>query len=396
MPLTRNLYELDEVVSALQVCLRRGYGRAAFWLWELVVSKEEILALTCLTDAWLRGGGGYDPQLLTLPLSDKGWPERYVRVAAAIKTARERNATRFLNEAAAEPLRPYVTPLAASEKARARRHQRSTAFVASLSTDEPIDKNEAANWWISFDSACRQHHARDAIWLLQAVQPILSADAIWTAIRLSSRGSLLTKKAVELLKEAPILTEPTHQALAQANATLILSTTTKERETVMIQKPMELLSYCREWATWSSMVGRRKARVHAIPAEALHGSTTRGGIPFKYTNITDVRDPVTLLSDGCTFWRLALQEAGVTVDEETQAIAFPDDEGIEAFYQRYFPDDIPDEWSAEDQAKSHGRGCQDSAPPSVIVEVQIREEPLNQRGWNMATHVRHGTKTLKT
>jgi hypothetical protein len=396
MPLTRNLYELDEVVSALQVCLRRGYGRAAFWLWELVVSKEETLALSCLTDAWLRGGGGYDPQLLTLPLTDIGWPERYVRVAAAIKTASSRNATRFLNETAADPSRPYVTPLAASEKARARRHQRSTAFVASLSTDEPIDKNDAANWWISFDAACRQHHARDAIWLLQAVQPILSADAIWSAIRFSSRGSPLTKKAIELLKEAPILTEPTHQALAQANTVLLLSATTKERESVMVQKPMELLSYRREWATWSSMVGRRQARIHSIPAEALHGATTRGAIPFKYTNITDVRDPITLLSDGCTFWRLALQEAGVTVDEDTQAIAFPDDDAIEAFYQRYFPDDIPDEWSTEDQAKSHGRGCQDTAPPPVIVEVQIREEPLVQRGWNMATHVRLASpKNLK-
>jgi hypothetical protein len=164
----------------------------------------------------------------------------------------------------------------------------------------------------------------------------------------------------------------------------------------MVQKPTELLSYRREWATWSSMVGRRQARVHAIPAEALHGSTTRGAIPFKYSNITDVRDPVTLLSDGCTFWRLALQEAGVTVDEDTGSIAFPDDDAVEAFYQRYFPDDIPDEWSAEDQAKSHGRGCQDTAPPPVIVEVQIREEPLNQRGWNMATHVRLASpKNLK-
>jgi hypothetical protein len=397
MPLTRNLYELDEVVSALQVCLRRGYGRAAFWLWELVVSKEETLALNCLTDAWLRGGGGYDPQLLTLQLTDIGWPERYVRIAAAIKTARERNATRFLNETAVDPSRPYVTPLAASEKARQRRKERSAAFVASLSTDEPIDKNEAANWWISFDAACRQHHSKDAIWLLQAVQPTLSADAIWSAIQIAARGSLLTKNAIELLKGAPILTEPTHQVLAQANAVLLLCTTTKERETTMVQKPTELLSYRREWATWSSMVGRRKARIHAIPAEALHGATTRGAIPFKYTNIADVRDPVTLFSDGSTFWRIALQEAGVTVDEDTQAIAFPDDDVLEAFYQRYFPDDIPDEWSAEDQAKSHGRGCQDTAAaPPPVPEVQIREEPLNQRGWNMATHVRFASpKNLK-
>lgn len=395
MPLTRNLYELDEVVSALQVCLRRGWGRAAFWLWELVVSKEEALALNCLTDAWLRAGGGYDPDLLTLQLTDIGWPERYVRVAAAIATAKTRNAVRFLNQTAADPIRPSVTPLASSEQARQRRQERSAAFIATLSTDEPIDKKDAAYWWISFDSACRQHKSTDAIWLLQAVQPILSADAIWSAIRIAARGSAITKDAIDLLQDVAD-PYPIQQALAQANAVLILSTPTKERETKMLQKPTELLSYRREWATWTSMVGRRKARIHTIPAEALHGSTTRGAIPFKYTNIADVRDPVALLSEGCRFWRLALEEAGVTVDEDTQAIAFPDDDAIEAFYQRYFPDDIPDEWSAEDQAKSHGRGCQDSETPAPAPEeVLVREEPMTQRSWNMATHVRLGLLPAK-
>ena len=394
MPLTRNLYELDEVVSALQVCLRRGWGRAAFWLWELVVSKEETLALQTLNDTWLHVGGGHDPDLLTLPLTDNGWTERYVRIVAAIAATKTRNAVRYLNETAHDPIRPFVTPLPSSEKARQRRQERSAAFVASLSTEEPIEKNKAAHWWISFDAACRQHHPRDAIWLLQAVQPILSPDAIWSAIRIAARGSDITKDAIALLQDVAE-PHPTHQALAQANATLLLSTSTKERESIMLQKPTELLNYRREWATWSSMVGRRKARIHTIPVEALHGSTTRGSIPSKYTNITDVRDPVILLSEGCRFWRLALEEAGVTTDEEGNS-AFPDDDALEDFYQRYFPDDIPDEWSAEDQAKSHGRGCQDSATPAPLPEeVHIREEPLPLRAWNSATHVRHTVSPCK-
>ncbi len=32
------------------------------------------------------------------------------------------------------------------------------------------------------------------------------------------------------------------------------------------------------------------------------------------------------------------------------------DEIREAFYDMYFPDDIPDEWSAKDREKSHGYG----------------------------------------
>jgi hypothetical protein len=34
-----------------------------------------------------------------------------------------------------------------------------------------------------------------------------------------------------------------------------------------------------------------------------------------------------------------------------------DDESKETFYETHFPDDIPDEWSLEDQQKSHGIGC---------------------------------------
>jgi hypothetical protein len=40
MPLTRHLYELDEVTSALQTCLRKGWPRAHYWLWELLQSDE--------------------------------------------------------------------------------------------------------------------------------------------------------------------------------------------------------------------------------------------------------------------------------------------------------------------------------------------------------------------
>ena len=46
---------------------------------------------------------------------------------------------------------------------------------------------------------------------------------------------------------------------------------------------------------------------------------------------------------GCPFWDTALESI---VDDETK----------EAFYEKYFPDDIPDEWSLEDQKKSHGFG----------------------------------------
>ena len=38
--LTRNLYEIDEVVAALQLCLWKRWPQAMFWAWELFVSEE--------------------------------------------------------------------------------------------------------------------------------------------------------------------------------------------------------------------------------------------------------------------------------------------------------------------------------------------------------------------
>jgi hypothetical protein len=112
----------------------------------------------------------------------------------------------------------------------------------------------------------------------------------------------------------------------------------------------------RAWASWTPLIGTRKARIYEIPTEALTPTTTRGSLSTKYTNIGELRDPVPSLFEGCAWWRARLQEVGAVQDEETGAVLFPTDDVLETFYANYFPDDIPDEWSREDQLKSHGRG----------------------------------------
>jgi len=384
MPLSRNLYELDEVTAALQLCLTKGWGRAIFWLCELVLSKEEELAHQILLDIWLRSGGGHDPFLF----EDPSWANRGTRVMAASKSAGSLNAMRFLERTTALPCRPSVTPLAESPASEDRRRQKAAAFISSLPADETIDRTEATNWWISFEVACRQHSRTDAVWLLQAVQPLLCADSIWSAIRTACRGSKTTHAAIGALEKMAAATSVTQQILCQTNAVLLLCVATKERETVTLVKPAELPSYKRDWTTWTETAGRRAARIHEIPAEALHATTVRGSMPFKYTNIGDVRDPVVLLSEGCRFWQETLSTHGITVSEETGAALFPDDDVLEKFYEQYFPDDIPDEWSAADQKKSHGRGSQEMAKPSWLSEPRLMEEPVCQRSWNLGIHVR--------
>jgi hypothetical protein len=127
--------------------------------------------------------------------------------------------------------------------------------------------------------------------------------------------------------------------------------------------------------------GRRQSRLYAISAEALHKDTVRGSISNRYTNIQDIREPILLLMQGCAWWRRMTEAAGFKETEDT--LEMPDDDGYEAFCDEFFPDDIPDEWSAADQQKSHGRGIAETAPEPE--SPWIREEPVNQREWSWGT-----------
>jgi hypothetical protein len=105
-----------------------------------------------------------------------------------------------------------------------------------------------------------------------------------------------------------------------------------------------------------------------------------------YTNINELREPVPGLGEACAWWRSVLKTEGITEQNETDTMEFPNDNVLESFHDRYFPDDIPDEWSTVDQQKSHGRGCLESAPEPIV--PVIREEPVSRRIWRMAIHVR--------
>lgn len=400
MPLTRHFYEMDEVISAQQVCLRNNWTmKALFWTWELLASAETEAALNGVRLAWLRWGGGYYPSVMTQqPKTANEWIQFVMCADVAIGAAGSLNAERFLAEAAIEPTRQGITPAAADAKAVARRKERSAAFVAYLSPEENIDHDEAAEFWISLDSACRQGSRRDAFWLLQAAQPVLSADAIWSALRLSVRGDnhadLIT--IIDRLR-ATAGPHPVHQVLHQAAVLLIHCTPTSDRPK-LLAPPTSITTlaprFQRAWTEWSAVMGRRAARIYAIPKEAMHAATTRGSLAKRFTNINDVREPIYGLVDGCKWWQEAVAAAGILVERQANGdieIEFLDDDVLEAFYDKHFPDDIPDEWSAEDQQKSHGVGVAETAAVAPAA-VAVREELVEPHAWSTGILVRDAAR----
>jgi hypothetical protein len=361
--LSKNLYEIDEVVAALQLCLRMFWPRAHFWAHELVISEEEDLLRKTLRDAWLDYGAPADLALLIdLHWSDSNNAALVSRVMAAIQVTGSLAPLLLFNKGTG--YRPRVTSATSDPTVLARRSKADDFLAATES--ENMDPEHLKAWWISFDSACRCHWFRDAFWLLQAVQPTLSSDGIWEGIMLAARGFPEVKDFIRELRCLPDQV----RAQAAAVATLCYPST---------NLPLPAKAQQVDWSQWSR--SGRGARVYEIPQEDLHSQTTRGSLSTKYTNIQDIREPILLLPQGCAYWRRITQAAGFiqTGDE----VEIPD-EAYEAFYDRYFPDDIPDEWSAADQQKSHGRGLSEKTydPPTHIIRDQISETE-----WAWGIHV---------
>ena len=92
---------------------------------------------------------------------------------------------------------------------------------------------------------------------------------------------------------------------------------------------------------WSKQeAGRLSARLFSIPPKFRK-------LPIELSGFDVLH--------GCQFWQRELSAAGILREESVQQkrLVFTSDEALEEFYGRFFPDDIPDEWSAEERAKTH-------------------------------------------
>ena len=76
----------------------------------------------------------------------------------------------------------------------------------------------------------------------------------------------------------------------------------------------------------------------------IYGFSDRGRMKMSEDTLWEIRGDIvgTLMKKGCTYW----QESLVGYDPDS-----PDE-----FYMKYFPDDIPDEWSLTKQERTHGKG----------------------------------------
>lgn len=325
--LTRHFYESEEVELALSYAIMRGrHVEAAFWCEELLCSNEEDRVWGVLYRTWL------EQCLVVLPDWADTWlsaetdiHEACAELCDACRTRRDVSlpVVLLLGVVQQQSCEPPEGVLAAAAAAAA------SAAGGSLLED-------------MFLHACSHGQAQAAWWAAQKLGPAaMAAHPLPSAgPRLFAYLSTLDLPGAEGgWRAATLCAAILLQCLeGLGKGEGICGKYTRKGP----RAPLE------EIAAWRAIEGRRERRAFTVPRECLLCVTPRGRttsatstLPLLHTAHERI-----LRDEGCACWSKLLKKTKPHTS----------DDALEAFYARAFPDDIPDEWSKEDHAKSHGPG----------------------------------------
>jgi len=311
MPLTRHFYASDEVISALfYTSSRRDIKETEFWCRELLISGYSSEAISVLFESWLWQRGPFYLQWL---LHAK---------TLTVETVTEEDILR-----AAVELSSYG--------------EWDNSLLAVLSSAEGAERVTPKTPSIMSDSdeilylyrALHQGKARSAWRMVQQLQKNGLDNVL---VILKEYGHLYPEydEVFGILEQYETLLgyrSEAYDTVILCFATLMLCLSDQKRKSSFIPRTIK-------WSPMIIPIGRRAARMYSIPSVALYGIKQ-----------TTALDDVEKYIKGCPFW-----------DE----IELKDKD---AFYDQYFPDDIPDEWTRSEKEKSHS-----SFRPDASVEKYIR------------------------
>ena len=345
MPLSRHFYSLDEVQAALlYTTSRNNPTEALFWSQELILSGCVGEAISTLFQSWLWNTGSMRLQwlidafktLASEELSEDDILLATYRLSIIHHTNRDNSLWNILVLTAQKPNEmpdsvtrktPHVIP---SED------EKEIYFVRAL-----YQGKAQSAWWIS------QYIEPERIWIL----------LYWFSENIHTRFQEQYKLCLEALQNYEQLLgykSDEYDIIVRCAAVISMSIWPDKQEESFRPLVNEIdKSNAQTLNELAISVGRRERRVHQIPSACLYGTTLRGRSRWAQSNYTQLYNVEKYLV-GCPFWDEVLVEyAEVTEDGE---IKWHNDDKMEEFYEKYFPDDIPDEWSKKDQQKSHGDG----------------------------------------
>lgn len=100
---------------------------------------------------------------------------------------------------------------------------------------------------------------------------------------------------------------------------------------------------------WDSL-GLRARRIYKVKPEAMLYLCSRSLQSVYESNESDLQENLEITLKASSFWK------GILLNYMDSNYIWKSDRSKEEFYDTYFIDDIPDEWSQKDREQSHGRG----------------------------------------
>ena len=317
--LSKHLYRIDEVLSSLRLSIiTHNLVETAFWTIELYQSGLTQECLELLETIWLNhiGFGSWFLLDLILNVYKEGdcSEENLVSIACAFSRRRICDSTAFhllLRGSLSHSVKPFP-------------HSKEYLIPQEAITDCLARGKLEEAWQIS------KSLGESELWIL--LEPIAS--------------SLERLEAFTIIKE---LRECRRESLVLAFILVSLDPITwiTSQQPVENKIPSQVSSYISEWASEKSM---RKRRSIKPKIESLLYLTRRSEQSPYVSSEPEIQDGLLqslLISE---YWQPIL-EGFMTVEK-----AWKSERHKELFYDTYFPQDIPDEWSLADREKSHGRG----------------------------------------
>jgi hypothetical protein len=333
MPLTRHLYREDEVVASLMFCCLRGrIQEAAFWCLELLESGLADELILAARRTWLYGFGiGAPSWIVAFEEAVKGDAVDADRILElVVELARLGANKRHDSSVVVLMAITWKNGIAASHPPL-QQCLETGAIVPVAWTVLRCGDDMPAAWKAIGDFALKKHGGAAKEWVtgLRAIEDVEEWPRLAVALAAVCLGVKELAAAGQAWTARPIGAEVA-AAVDQ----------------------------------WRGLLGRRTRRAFAVHPDSIAWLTERGRNLSVYdTNEKELwrlERPTGLW--GSQFWDEAAEEFG-----GWGAVRDGNGDSREAFYTHYFPDDIPDEWSRAERAKSHGSGVlQRGAQPDPV------------------------------
>lgn len=320
--LTRHFYESQDVLSSMRMAILRGRSQEAlFWCLELIDTNLHKEVCQNLLETWMFFYGCSE--------WIQGWQKEYsLKANKLLEACYNLSQYKFFSCRGIELLLSEVK----EEKYGIEEVIRELSSMTIGSKEEKSGVEETVKKFQLAVTESRPEYA----WHLATV---IGAEKTWTSLQTFQPS---------LIHWIRSISSSSQEKLWLCGLINFICKPLQQEENFQWSPiTKELLTKIQDW---KGLIHRRKRRIYAIPFPLLYRETSKSSVSKEKNTLERLWNIEKSMYSKDGFWKKVLEFSGY------ENYKWNSDDELEEFYEKYFPDDIPDEWSLVDQEKSHGKG----------------------------------------